>query len=151
MALFETSFTLPCPQNQVFDFLARPANRVKLVPPEMGLSIVQAPEKFELGSRLEFKIQAFGQVLNFLHEIVSFEAHSRICEKQLKGFFGRWVQDDTLATDANDETQVSVRIEFEPPTGLLGLLVPRSKILEYLEQGFEHRQETMRKLLVANA
>lgn len=151
MAVYETRVALPVPQKTVFGFLARPANLAKLAPGDVGLTIVNAPETLSLGSQLEFKIQAFGQVLNFLHEITAFEEHSQIVEKQVKGFFGRWLQEQRISTDANGEAQVDVRVDFDPPGGLLGLLVTKGKLLEYLEDGFEHRHEAMRKILVAQA
>lgn len=147
MAIFESSVVLACPQERAFDFLIRPDNLVKMVPPDVGLAIVKAPETLDLGDRLEFKIQAFGQVLNFVHEIIAFEAHSRLSEKQIKGLFGRWVQEQTLSSTPEGGSSVAVHVEFEPPSGLLGFLVTKAKILEYLEAGFEHRHAAMQKLL----
>src|SRR5262245_12858140 len=149
MAVYETKTSLACPQERVFDYLVQPANLVKLVPPSVGLAIVKAPERLDLGDKLEFKIQAFGQVLDFVHEIIAFQAPARLTEKQLTGLFGRWLQEQTLSPAPNDETEVAVRVEFEPPKGLLGFLVTKGKILEYLEDGFAYRHEQMRRLLAA--
>jgi ligand-binding SRPBCC domain-containing protein len=147
MAHFETSVTLACPRERAFEFLLRPANVVLISPPEMGLNFTSAPEIVELGSRLEFKIQGFGQVQTFLHEITVLDPHRQISEKQVKGLFGRWVHDHVLEIDANGGVRVTDRIEFDPPGGLLGFLVTRNKILEHLEEGFEHRHEQMKRLL----
>ncbi|HTI51919.1 MAG TPA: hypothetical protein VL475_13240 [Planctomycetaceae bacterium] len=147
MALFESSVAIACPREKAWDFLVRPANLKLITPPDVGLHLVDAPEVLTLGSTLLFKVQGWGQVQQFLHEITAFEEHNQLSEKMIKGVFGRWVHDHLLTTNGNDETIVTDRIEFEPPTGLLGFLVTKKRIHEYLEEGFEHRQVQLKKLL----
>ena len=149
MALFETSVAIACPPEKAWDFLVRPANLQLITPPDVGLHLVEAPEVLELGSKLLFKVQGWGQVQQFLHEITAFEANRQLSEKMVKGLFGRWVHDHVLSTNANGEAVVTDRIDFEPPAGLLGFLVTKKKILEYLEDGFDHRQKQLKKLLAA--
>lgn len=149
MAVFETSVAIACSPEQAWNFLVRPANLKLITPPDVGLHLVEAPEVLELGSKLLFKVQGWGQVQQFLHEITAFEANARLSEKMVKGLFGRWVHDHVLATGPNGETVITDRIDFEPPAGLLGFLVNKKKILEYLEDGFDHRQKQLKKLLVA--
>jgi ligand-binding SRPBCC domain-containing protein len=147
MALFESSVTIACPLEKAWDFLVRPANLKLITPPDVGLHLVEAPEVLALRSKLLFKVQGWGQVQQFLHEITAFEEHKQLSEKMIKGVFGRWVHDHLLATNGNGETVVTDRIEFEPPTGLLGFLVTNKRIQEYLEDGFDHRQVQLKKLL----
>ncbi|MFN0055642.1 MAG: SRPBCC family protein [Planctomycetales bacterium] len=149
MAQFETSVAIPCSLESAYDFLLRPANVKLITPPEVGLHFEAAPEVIGLGDKLEFKIQGFGQVQTFLHQITALDPHHLISEKQLKGLFGRWEHDHLFALNGNSEVVITDRIEFDPPSGLLGFLVTKKKILEYLEEGFEHRQERLRKLLAA--
>lgn len=147
MAQFETRVAIACPPEKAWDFLVRPANLKLITPPDVGLHLVEAPEVLELGSKLLFKVQGWGQVQQFLHEITAFEANKQLSEEMVKGLFGRWVHDHVLTTDANGETVITDRIEFEPPSGLLGFLVNKKKILEYLDDGFDHRQKQLKKLL----
>lgn len=147
MALFETSVALAFPPEKVWDFLIRPANLPRLTPPEAGLFVINAPEILSLGSRLQFKVQGMGQVQEFLHEITAFDPQERLTETMLKGLFGKWHHEHLFDVNSNDETVVTDRIEFEPPSGLLGFLVTKKKILETLEDGFDHRQEQLKKLL----
>jgi ligand-binding SRPBCC domain-containing protein len=149
MALFETSVAIAAPREKTWDFLVRPANLELITPAEVGLHLVEAPEVLELGSRLLFKVQGWGQVQQFLHEITAFVVNEKLSEKMVKGLFGRWEHDHILSTSSNDETVVTDRVEFEPPAGLLGFLVTKKKILEYLEEGFDHRQVQLKKLLAA--
>src|SRR5436190_23522546 len=65
MALFESGVAVACPAEKAWDFLVRPANLKLITPPEVGLHLVEAPEVLELGSKLLFKVQAWGQVQQF--------------------------------------------------------------------------------------
>ena len=149
MAVFQTSVALPCSQQEVFDFLIRPANVARISPPDLGLCFTSAPDVVELGSRLEFKIQGFGQVQTMVHEITDFVAPSKITEKQVRGLMGSWIHDHLLETNAAGEVVVIDRIEFEPPAGLLGLLITKNRILDQLEESFDHRHDVLKKLLLA--
>src|SRR5580765_1770936 len=85
MPVFETSVTVDCPREQAFDFLLRPANVVLISPPELGLNFIDAPEVVSLGSRIEFKIQGYGQVQTIVHEITALDHPERITETQVQG------------------------------------------------------------------
>ncbi len=147
MALFEAQLILPCPQREVFDFLLRPANVALISPPEQGLYFVDAPEIVSQGTRLKFRIQVFGQVQEGEHEITSIVDDTRIIESQVKGVLKSWVHDHLFETNSNGEVVVTDRIEFEPPGGVLGLLVTKNRVLDQLEDAFEHRYVRMKKLL----
>jgi ligand-binding SRPBCC domain-containing protein len=147
MPLFETSVTLECPPARAFDFLARPANLARISPPELGLSFTSAPEIVELGSRIEFQIQGFGQVQTMAHEITALVPDELITETQIRGLFAEWVHNHIFEARSPGQVHVIDRIDFQPPKGILGLLITAGKILEQLEDGFAHRHEQLRKLL----
>jgi len=147
MPVFETSVTLACPRERAFNFLARPANLALIAPPELGLNFTSAPEVVELGSLIEFKIQGFGQVQTMAHEITALVPHELITETQVRGLFASWVHEHAFDTDARGDVIVIDRIDFQPPAGLLRLLITADKILEQLEDGFAHRHEQLQKLL----
>jgi len=147
---FKSSVTVDCPPEEVFDFLLRPDNIVRISPPEMGLNFTKAPEVLELGSILEFSVLAHGQVQRLAHEITHFESPVRFVEKQVEGPFKHWVHEHIFAVDEQGSVTVTDRIEFKPPGGLIGLLVTENKILESLDDGFAHRHEQLQKLLNGN-
>jgi ligand-binding SRPBCC domain-containing protein len=151
MPVFETSVTLDCPRERAFDFLLRPANIARISPPELGLAFTSAPEVVELGSRIEFKVQGFGKVQTLVHEITGLVHPEKITETQIRGLFSRWVHEHLFETNASGQVVVTDRIEFEPPGGLLGFLVTAGRILDQLEEGFDHRHEQLQKLLAATA
>ena len=113
----------------------------------MGLSFTSAPEVVELGSRLEFKVQGYGQVQTMVHEITNLVHPEQITETQIRGLFAKWVHEHSFEMNERGQVVVIDRIDFKPPAGLLGLLITSNRILEELEDGFAHRHRQLQKLL----
>jgi ligand-binding SRPBCC domain-containing protein len=147
MAQFETRIRLPQTRETVFDFLVRTENLLRLIPPDAGMQVIAVPEILKCGSRLELQATAFGQSLKIVHEITELVAPGRIVEEQIQGLFKRWVHEHLVEEDNAGHVLAIDRVEFEPPGGLLGLLVTQRKIIEQLEGLFAHRHQQMRKLL----
>jgi len=147
MANFEASVTLSCTQEAVFEFLVRPVNIAAISSPQMGLNFINAPERLELGSRLEFQFKEFGLVQHVLHEITEFDPPHRYLERQVTGPLQHWVHEHLVETNGAGRVVVTERIEFEPPPGLAGFVVTAGKILQSLKTGFEHRHQELKRLL----
>ena len=147
MPVFETSVALDCSRERAFDFLLRPTNVALISPPELGLSFVGAPEVVELGTRIEFKVQGYGQVQTMVHEITGLVRPQKITETQIRGLFAKWIHEHAFEMNERGQAIVIDRIDFNPPAGLLGLLVTAEKILDQLEEGFAHRHAQLQKLL----
>lgn len=151
MPEFETSVTVACPLEEAFDFFIRPANAVKISPPDIGLQFISAPEVLEQGCKIQFKIQGFGQVRTVTHEITELIRPTHFFEKQVQGLFQEWLHEHRFETTANGEILVIDRITFEPPAGLIGLLLNRDRIQNHLEEGFYHRHQKLKKFLPVRA
>jgi ligand-binding SRPBCC domain-containing protein len=146
MPVFECRTALDCSPERVFDFITRPANMKAISPSEVDLVFVEAPEVISLGSKLVFKVQGFGVVQQLEHEIIEFNPPHGFREKMTKGPLPHWQHDYLLEPDANGVTLLN-RIEFEPPGGLLGMIVTAQRMLNHLEEGYAHRSEALKKAL----
>jgi len=151
MALFEARVTLPCTQREAFDFLLRPANVALISPPQLGLCFVDAPEVVSQGDRLKFRVQGFGQIREGEHEISRIVEHSQVTERQIVGLFKLWVHEHKFETNSNGEAVVIDQIDFESPGGILGLLVTKDRVLDQLEEVFDHRHARLQKFLKKKA
>lgn len=146
MASFETSVRLRAPIDEVFDFLARPANVKEISSPKLGLSFTDAPEVVTAGCKVEFKVQNLGLVQEMTHEFSVVESPNVIQEIQIKGPLKMWVHDHLFeATPAGGVTVID-RIAFEPPSGLMGMMVTADRLIEQLEEGFDHRYMRLEEL-----
>jgi ligand-binding SRPBCC domain-containing protein len=147
MAVFETSVILDCGLERVFDFMICPTNHEKLSPPEVGLRFVTPPTVVALGTQFEFKMQAWGSVQTGKHEIIQFIRPTLYIERAIKSPMKSFLHEHHFDTNTKGQTVMTDRIEFNPPGGILGMLVTESKILETLEDGFYYRHQQLKKLL----
>lgn len=146
MALFEDELILNCHIDDVFEFLIRPANVIKVSDPSTGLRFVNPPEVISLGARIHFEMVGMGQVQKMEHEIVTFTPPQLIVEEQRKGVMKKWRHEHIFEAQGRS-TRLIDRIEFEPPGGIVGFLLTESKILGLLEDGFFYRQKQLKQHL----
>jgi ligand-binding SRPBCC domain-containing protein len=144
MPQHKISLEVPCPPNDVFDFLARPANLVQLAPPELRLELVQAPERLQLGSLLHWKARRMGVSQALKHEVVEFKESALIAEDQRHGPFKRWTFLHRFEAIASG-TRIEEELTYEPPGGLLGMLVTAATIQKELETLFAFRADQLRQ------
>lgn len=146
MPVFESRTDLCISQEQLFDYLVRPANLQAIAPPEMQFVFVQPPEVISLGSRLTCKAQTYGMIQQLTYEIIDLQSPISFREKMVEGPLRLWIHDYIIEPSAtNDQVTLVNRIEFEPPPGLLGFIVTADKIHEALDDGFDYRRDLLQK------
>jgi ligand-binding SRPBCC domain-containing protein len=149
MSTFQKTMTFPHPAAVVFDFFARPANLLRVSPPELHMKIIEAPERLQLGSRLVLGGRRWGVPHRVVSEVTAFEPDSMFRDEQREGPFGQWVHTHTLETVAGG-TRVTDHIAFEPPGGLLGKVVSSRSIERELEWIFSVRVQKLKEILGAS-
>jgi ligand-binding SRPBCC domain-containing protein len=144
MAEFVTQVELATTLERLFDYLIRPANMVELAPPGTSVRLIDAPELLVAGCHIEFDISGLGPTQRFVHEIVECARPERIVERQLKGPFRSFHHEAELKVAEADSVLLIDRIRFEPPGGLVGMLLTEDRIRRFLETGYAHRHAEMR-------
>lgn len=145
MESFEAQVELPCSVEEVFDLVARPEGIRQISPPEMGLFFTQAPERYSLGTTVEFKVQAMGLVREITHQVTAFSEPHSFTEEQISGPFRHWVHEHLFEPRDGGGCIVIDRIAFLPPGGVAGMIMTASRILENLEEGFDYRHEQLER------
>lgn len=147
MAVFETTVTIASTQAAVFDFLVRPANLTQITPAEAGLTLVNFPERLELGSRLELQMSGYGPTQHITYEIIDFDEPTRFVERQIKGPLKKYEHEHIIQPSENGSIIVIDRLEFEPPGGLLRFVVTEERVKTSLSKAIEYRQRKLKRLL----
>jgi len=142
MAVFEHEHVLPCRVEAAFDFLARPANIVRLTEPEAQLSFVDEPEVISAGIELEFEIRAFGMPTSLVHAIIDVDRPRRIYERMIHGPLNDF-EHEHLFEEHDGGTRLVDRICFEPPGGMIGLVLTEQRIHSSLEKSFKYRRQQL--------
>jgi ligand-binding SRPBCC domain-containing protein len=147
MELFEIEVELACTQQEVFEFLLRPENISRISPPDVGLFFVNAPEVLEMGSRMDFRVRAYGVIREASHEITQFENPNSFTEDQISGPLQYWSHQHLFEIHGENQCRVIDRIEFQPPKGVAGLVMNKNRIRENLEEGFDFRHGKLEEFL----
>jgi ligand-binding SRPBCC domain-containing protein len=145
MPQFSSSLELSRPTHAVFDYLARPANLVQLAPAEMRLDLVRAPDRLQLGSVMHWKARRMGISQALVNEVTAFEEAVLIAEEQRQGPFKRWAFVHRFEATALG-TCITEELTYEPPGGLLGMLVTAEMIQRELEKLFAYREQRLREI-----
>jgi ligand-binding SRPBCC domain-containing protein len=147
MPLFETNVSLSCPPEVLFDFLLQPALVVALNPPEMNLTLIEAPEIVREGSQIRFQVEAFGFKQQMLHEIIRLIRPEGFLLREVEGVLKKFEHEHTLQAQADGSTILFERVDYEPPGGMVGFLLTEKKVREGLEKNFAHRHRLLKERL----
>jgi ligand-binding SRPBCC domain-containing protein len=149
MPVFERVACYPRPVAEVFDFFCQPGHLLTVSPPELHMRLKEAPERLQLGSRIVVRARRYGFGQRITSEVTAFEPNALMVDEQKEGPFGKWIHTHRFET-VPEGTQVTDRIEFEPPPGLVGMMVTASVIEKELQRVFEFRQQKLAEIF-ANA
>jgi len=128
----------------VFDFIANPANLKLVYPRELDVKIrsVGEPKK---GSEFSFEIRALNQRFIWDGIIDEIERPKFFVDRALRSPFKKWVHKHIFA-EANGGTEIIDEIEFEAPLGFLGSLFSK----RFVSSVIEYRNSMIRKFFGSN-
>lgn len=150
MSEFKSKVVVRCPIETVFDFFSRPENLPKLSPETMPIEVISAPDVIAVGSAIKIKVKQWGIPQHIEARVVEVEPPVGFADEQVKGPFARWLHTHRFEAVDDATTRVIDIVEFEPPTGLLALLLSEKRILEQLEEVFEERRRILPEILEPN-
>jgi len=143
---FEASSDFPCEPQVVFDFLIRPANMLRLAPPELQIRLVDGPEVVQLGSRITLEARHFGIRQRLALEVVEFDSDRLLTDEQREGPFGFYRHRRQIEPQGDGSRMMEV-VEFRPPGGMMGMLLSADRLYRYIADLHEHRTQALRRLL----
>jgi ligand-binding SRPBCC domain-containing protein len=82
-------------------------------------------------------------------EVIAFAPEAFFIEEQKEGAFRQWLHAHRFAATAAGGTRVTDEIDYEPPGGLLGLLLTPAAVERELGEYFRYRNEQLVELLAA--
>lgn len=143
---FRADAEFDCEPRVIFDFLIRPANVVRLSPPDVQVRLLEGPPVVQLGSRVTIEARNFGLRQRFSVQITEWEENERLTDEQIEGPFRFYRHSRRLEHKPGGSRLVEI-IEFSPPGGMLGMLLSAERLQRYLAELHEHRVSAMRGLL----
>jgi ligand-binding SRPBCC domain-containing protein len=147
MPRFDHAVTLPHAPARVFRFLTRPANLVRLAPPEWQMQLVDGPDVFAAGSCFTLRARRRGLTQTLTYTVESLEPQRRIVLVQSRGPFRAWRQVQELEATAEDGTQLREALAWQKPGGVLGLVATEAVIETELRELYAWRGAQLPALL----
>ncbi len=149
MPRFIVAVDVSAPLPRVFDFFRRPANLLGVTPPGLRLQLEEAPDELQLGSRLALVSRRWGLRYRGVTEVTAFAPDAFFIEEQKEGAFRRWLHAHRFAAMPDGRTRVTDEIDYEPPGGLLGLLLTTAAVDRELHDYFRYRNERLAEMFGA--
>jgi ligand-binding SRPBCC domain-containing protein len=146
MPAFESITELLSPVAIVFDFLTRPANLEQVTPPEFHARYVAGPDRLFLGAVITVRMNRFGLPQTIVSEVTAFEPDVAFTDEQRRGPFQHFVHTHRLESLPAGRCRMTDRLEYEPPSGLLGLALRAVNLDEILQRSFAYRAMRFREL-----
>jgi len=146
MPEFTDSMIVPADAAAVFAFLRDPRNALRLAPPELHLEITCAPPLLEVGARVELKGRRWGITHRSVLEIIALEEDKLLREVQRAGPFRKWERVQRFEAAGEAATRLVDEVTFEPPGGMLGLVVNAAFVRRELASLFEYRKQRLHEL-----
>jgi ligand-binding SRPBCC domain-containing protein len=146
MPVFQAMQSFPRPLVEVFDFFCQPINLTRISPPDLQMRLLEAPLRIQLGSRITLLGRRWGVPQRLVSEVILFEPHTAFTDEQREGPFRKWVHVHRFEV-VSGGTRVVDRVEFEPPGGILGLMVNAAAIERELNWLYEYRSQKLREIL----
>ena len=146
MPVFESTTPLLCTADSLFDFLTRPANLVRVSPPEMHIKVSDPPEFLELGTILVVTARRWGFPQRFITQVVKFEPGRMFVEEQRHGPFKKMVHHHIVEPDGTSARMID-RVEYEPPGGPLGLMLSAARIEKEMTELYAFRVQKFKEIL----
>ncbi len=146
MPTFEAAAEFACPPATLYDFLIRPANLLKVSPPDLHVRLIEAPERIEIGSRLAIEARYLGLRQRLTTVVRALEPERLIVDEQIEGPFRKYRHERRLK-EIPGGVALTGCIDYEPPAGMIGLLVSKSRIEQYIVQMHDYGTRAMQALL----
>ena len=146
MPVFEFTTSLNYPAESVFAFLCNPANLVAVTPPDFQMELVEAPATLHLGAKVTVRGKRWGFSQKIVSEVTVFQPNVEMADEQRAGPFKKWQHTHHLE-EVDGVTRMIDRIDFEAPSGMLGMLLTASKISRELPEIFAYRARKFQELL----
>lgn len=151
--VLEQEQVLPVTLEEAWSFFSTPRNLARITPPDMGF-VIHEPfddSPAHAGQRITYTVRPlFGIPLKWVTLIALAEGPHRFVDSQVKGPYKRWWHLHTFE-QVEGGVLMRDRVEYELPLGPLGELAHGIFVKKRLQQIFEHRRETLKRLFPAPA
>ena len=145
--ILERHQVVPLPRPRVFAFFADPRNLEAITPEFLRFRILPpVPLALHVDSRIDYRLSLFGVPFRWRTRIEDWQDDERFVDVQERGPYALWHHTHSFG-DVEGGTQVSDRVEYALPLGVLGEVAHPILVGRTLARIFDHRRERIAALL----
>lgn len=135
-------------KRNLWDFLSNPANLITLTPPRFDIKMrPESSDDFAEGSVYAFSLMPFkGFRTEWLSKITHIRDGERFVDEQLVGPYSFWYHIHSIRELGDQCTQVTDRVFYGLPFGLLGNSLHGSLVKPGLKETFAYRSQAFQEL-----
>ncbi len=147
--VLESSQIIPITTERAWDFFSDPRNLEKITPPELDFTILtELPERVHPGMMIEYRIRPLlGIPVRWLTEITHVEEGKLFVDEQRIGPYRIWHHEHHFKPLDDERIEVTDRVTYVLPFGLLGDLVHAFLVKPQLAKIFAFREKAVARLL----
>jgi ligand-binding SRPBCC domain-containing protein len=148
MHLLERKIVLDVDTEQLWAFIATPANLNLLTPPELDFRIAsEVPERMYNGLLIDYRISIppFG-IHRWLTEIKHINEGVSFVDEQRLGPYRLWYHYHEVTPLAATRTCMIDRVNYRLPFGPLGKIVHQLRVQRMLTDIFDYREKQLRRM-----
>lgn len=144
MAVYKSEVCIKDTPRVLFEFFLNPNNLVEITLPSLKLKILDAPEKVEVGSIVEFQVTQLAFDLKATHEVVLLEEYC-ITQKQVTGPMKEFQHERRFVEVGDANCRIENTVTFERPGGMLGAVMHQERIISSLDESFEYQNSKLQE------
>jgi len=132
--------------DEAWDFFSNPQNLSEITPKDMGFNITsELSNQMYVGQIISYKVSPFlGIKLNWVTEITHINNKLFFVDEQRFGPYKMW-HHEHLFLEKGDKTEITDKVSFKAPFGLLGKFMTPIFIIPQLKKIFNYRYKLLEK------
>jgi ligand-binding SRPBCC domain-containing protein len=149
--LLERTQTVPSDLESVFAFFKDPRNLAEITPPWLRFRVVWASDPLvRRGTRIRYRIAWFGLPLRWESAIAQYDENLRFADEMIVGPYASWYHVHEFRPTTGG-VEVSDRVEYRLPLGILGRLAHSVLVRRQLSGIFDYRAKRVAKIFGASS
>lgn len=145
---FKSQQEIPATVEEVWDFIASPANLKKITPDYMGFDVTSGdlPDKMYAGMIVSYKVKpVLGIPTEWVTEITHIEEGNYFIDEQRKGPYKIWHHEHRISPTANGVLMEDI-ISYQMPLGFLGRIAHSLFVRKKIESVFDYRTRVLNQI-----
>ncbi len=144
--LLEYHQLIPGTIDRVLAFFEDPLNLEKITPPFLHFEVVSASDtRVEQGTEIEYRLRWHLLPMRWKSRISEYEQGVHFADEMLSGPYRHWYHRHHFAQTPQG-VEMSDRVEYELPFGVMGEFVHNAIVRRQLESIFDYRREAIARI-----